>query len=505
MSTVGSAYVQIVPSAQGISGSISSVLGGEAESAGASAGASIVSKIKGAIVASGIAAALVKTVQEGARYEQAVGGIETMFGAYSDQMVQYANQAFKTAGLSANEYMEQVTSFSAALLQSTGGDTKKAGEAANQAITDMSDNANKFGTDIASIQNAYQGFAKQNYTMLDNLKLGYGGTKEEMERLLKDAQKISGQKYDISNLNDVYEAIHVVQEEMGVAGTTSKEAASTLSGSFAMMKSSASNFLAQLTNGGDVEGALNDMIDSATTFVIDNLLPALGRIVKALPGIAIRLVGTVLPNMINKLTNKLSKLLDGKAPGTAARFIGKLLVNMAKATGRLVLALVKMFITLGPKLLKAAPGIIKNFVKGLWDAAVGGVKKLIDKIKGLFKFNISLPKIKLPHFTIKPAGWKFKDLLKGKIPHLGIDWYRKAEDDPYMFKGATLFGAGEHNDEVLYGRSALMRDIATVVNKANSDSNNVVVNLNYDASEDSRDMLRDLARGIRRYKMAGVM
>ena len=160
MSTVGTAYVQIVPSAQGISGSISKVLGGEANAAGSSAGASIVSKIKGAIVASGIAAALTKTIQEGARYEQAVGGIETMFGEYSDQMVKYANEAYKAAGLSANDYMEQVTSFSASLLQSTGGDTKKAGEAANQAINDMSDNANKFGTDITSIQNAYQGFAK---------------------------------------------------------------------------------------------------------------------------------------------------------------------------------------------------------------------------------------------------------------------------------------------------------------------------------------------------------
>lgn len=169
MADVGTAYVQIVPSAKGISGSISNVLNGEADSAGASAGKSIASKIKGAIGAAAIGKALVDTIKEGARYEQALGGIETMFKGYADQMVQYANNAYKTAGVSANDYMEQVTSFSAALIKSVGGDTKKAGEAANQALMDMSDNANKFGTDMQSIQFAYQGFAKQNYTMLDNL------------------------------------------------------------------------------------------------------------------------------------------------------------------------------------------------------------------------------------------------------------------------------------------------------------------------------------------------
>ena len=505
MSTVGTAYVQIVPSAQGISGSISKVLGGEAASAGESAGASVASKIKGAIVAGGIATALTKTIQEGARYEQALGGIETMFGQYSDQMVQYANEAYKNAGLSANDYMEQVTSFSASLLQSTGGDTKKAGEAANQAINDMSDNANKFGTDITSIQNAYQGFAKQNYTMLDNLKLGYGGTKEEMQRLLDDASKLSGQKYDISNLNDVYAAIHVVQEEMGVTGTTSKEAATTLAGSFASMKAAASNFLAQLTNGGDVNTALGNLIDSAVTFVVGNLAPAIGRIAAALPGLVIDLVGTKIPNLVTKLTTKLSTILDGKAPGTMSKFVGKMIPAAIKAAGKLVISLVKAVVTLGPKLIRQAPTIIKGFVTGLYNGAVNGVKKLVEKVKGLFKFNVSLPKLKLPHFSISPKGWKLKDLLKGSVPKLGIEWYRKAEDDPYMFSGATLFGAGERNDEILYGRAALMRDIASVVDTVNGDGNNTVINLNYDASEDANDMLRDIARGIRRYKMAGVM
>ncbi|MBQ2527820.1 MAG: phage tail protein, partial [Spirochaetales bacterium] len=171
-----------------------------------------------------------------AEYEQLEGGVKKLFGEEASQdIMKYADRAYKTAGISANEYLQQATSFSASLISSLNGDQKKAAEITDMAIQDMADNANVFGTDIASIQNAYQGFAKQNYTMLDNLKLGYGGTKQEMERLLEDAEKLSGQEYDISNLSDVYEAIHVVQEEMQITGTTSKEAATTIEGSTRQM------------------------------------------------------------------------------------------------------------------------------------------------------------------------------------------------------------------------------------------------------------------------------
>ena len=205
------AYVQIIPSAQGIKGKITEALGGEAEGAGKSAGLKIAGAIKAAIVAAGIGKVVKDALNEGAALQQSIGGVETLFKESADVVRKYANEAYETAGLSANAYMEQVTSFSASLLQSLGGDTRQAADAANQAIIDMSDNANKMGTDISSIQNAYQGFAKANYTMLDNLKLGYGGTKEEMERLLADAQKLTGIKYDIGNLNDVYGAIHAIQ------------------------------------------------------------------------------------------------------------------------------------------------------------------------------------------------------------------------------------------------------------------------------------------------------
>ena len=208
-----------------------------------------------------------------ADYEQLVGGVETLFKDNASTVENYANNAYKTAGLSANEYMETVTAFSASLLQSLNGDTAKSAEVADMAITDMADNANKMGTSMDMIQNAYQGFAKQNYTMLDNLKLGYGGTKSEMERLLADAQKISGVKYDISNLNDVYQAIHVIQGELGITGTTAKEASTTIQGSVSAMKSAWSNMLTGIADdNADFDGLVNNLVESIGT-AAENIMP----------------------------------------------------------------------------------------------------------------------------------------------------------------------------------------------------------------------------------------
>lgn len=223
------------------------------------------------------------SIGQGARLEQSIGGVETMFKGDAGVVKANADAAFKTAGLSANEYMEQVTSFSASLLSSLNGDTAKSAKVADMAMVDMADNANKFGSDIGSIQNAYQGFAKQNYTMLDNLKLGYGGTKQEMARLLKDAGKISGVKYNIDNLSDVYSAIHVVQEKLGVAGTTAKEASETFSGSFGAMKAAAQNLMGNMAIGGDVTGSMEQLVDTASTFLLKNAAPMIGRVISALP------------------------------------------------------------------------------------------------------------------------------------------------------------------------------------------------------------------------------
>lgn len=294
---LGQAYVQIMPSAQGISGSITKAIDPEATAAGKSAGSKIGLGLKAGVAAAAAAvgAVITKSVSEGAKLEQSIGGIETLFQDSAGQVQKYANEAYRTVGVSANEYMTNVTSFSASLLQSLGGDTERAAEVANTAMVDMGDNANKMGTDMGSIQDAYQGFAKQNYTMLDNLKLGYGGTKTEMERLLADATELSGVEYDISNLADVYEAIHVIQEEMGITGTTALEASETVSGSFAAMASALTDVFGNLAIGENLEPSLNALAETVSTFLFGNLLPMIGQIVSALPGAIITLIQATIP------------------------------------------------------------------------------------------------------------------------------------------------------------------------------------------------------------------
>lgn len=284
---LGKAYVQIIPSAKGISGMIQKEMGGEVASAGVSAGESLGSKMMGAvsgvIAAAGIGKAIGASINEGAALQQSLGGVETLFKDSADKVKGFANEAYKTTGLSANAYMGNVTGFSASLLQSLGGDTDKAAETANMAMIDMSDNANKMGTSMESIQLAYQGFAKQNYTMLDNLKLGYGGTKQEMQRLLADAEKLTGVKYDINNLSDVYSAIHTIQENLDITGTTAREAATTFTGSFESMKSAAQNVLGKLSLGEDIQPALQALMETTSTFLFGNLIPMIGNILKQIP------------------------------------------------------------------------------------------------------------------------------------------------------------------------------------------------------------------------------
>ena len=498
---LGKAYVQIVPSAKGISGSISSALGGEADNAGKNAGNKIAGFVKKAIVTAGIGKLLKDSIQEGARYEQARGGIETLFGAkgakdvqeyakmmnksvsevqgeYSrlkgveDEMMKNANNAWKTAGISANEYMEQSTSFAAALLQSVGGDQAKAAEAANQAVIDMSDNANKMGTDIASIQNAYQGFAKGNFTMLDNLKLGYGGTKEEMQRLLEDAEAISGVHYDINNLSDVYNAIHVVQDELGITGTTAREAEATLSGSFASMKAAASNFMAQLVVGEDVSGAMEGVLDSALIFG-ENLVKALGNVLLNLPD-ALGHLGELLMAKITEISN------DPGIPAAAGEFIQKLVVGLVTNIPKILAAIAglagvmisTLVSTLGvlfkPAItaiankfgsiktalatkaraavsaVKAVFAAVKTAITHPFEVARDKVKAIVDKIKGFFKFKVPTPHIPKPSFSISPAGWKLGDLLKGSIPKLSIVWHKEG----VIFNKPTVaHGFGEAGPE----------------------------------------------------------
>lgn len=320
--------------------------------------------------ATAIGALGTKAVAAFADYEQLVGGVETLFKDSQDQVMDYANNAYKTAGLSANEYMETVTSFSASLLQSLDGDTSSAADKANLAITDMSDNANKMGTDMTSIQNAYQGFAKSNYTMLDNLKLGYGGTQAEMERLLADAEKISGIKYDISSYADIVDAIHVVQTEMGITGTTAEEAASTIQGSFGMMKSAWQNLVTGMADPDQDLGVLVGNFTDSVVIAGNNLIPRiqelLPRIVEAttsligtvseqLPAI----LGTVLPSLVEGATNLVTGLMAA---------LPSVLSVLADVAPTVINTLVPALIELLPQITQTGIDVIVSLAQGIADA-----------------------------------------------------------------------------------------------------------------------------------------
>lgn len=392
------AYVQIIPSSEGIKGSISDVLNDESTSAGQKSGISIASKIKGAIAAAGIGQALSSAISQGAKLEQSLGGIETLFKGDADKVKNYAREAFKTAGVDANSYMEQVTSFSASLLQSLKGDTRKAADSANQAIIDMADNSNKMGTSLDLIQNAYQGFAKQNYTMLDNLKLGYGGTKEEMQRLLKDAQKISGVKYNINNLNDVYSAIHVIQKDLDITGTTSKEAASTLSGSLASMKASFTDLLGNMTLGENIVPSLKNLVTTTGTFLFGNLLPMVSNIVTQIPTI----ITTLGPQLLTKGISLISSLSSGFISGfpnllssflTFTQEFGNYLTEQAPtfiSKGFEILSnIVQGIINALPVLITQLPQVITTFANIINDNAPVILTKGVELIKKLISGIIS--------------------------------------------------------------------------------------------------------------------
>lgn len=312
---LGKAYVQIVPSAQGIKSALTEMFDEETEGLGEQTGQSIGQKLVGTlkkvIAAAGIGKIISDSINMGGALQQSLGGVETLFKDSADTVKEYAAQAYRTVGLSANDYMKQTTSFAASLLSSVSQDTNAAAQLANMAMVDMADNANKMGTDMQDIQNAYQGFAKQNYTMLDNLKLGYGGTQAEMQRLLNDATKISGVKYDLGNLADMYSAIHIIQQEMDITGTTAKEAATTLTGSFAAMKAAAENVMGNWSTGADLTEPLQALADAAQTFLVDNLLPMIGNVLAGIPEIVYSLV----PELLQTGTELLSSLAQGFTEG----------------------------------------------------------------------------------------------------------------------------------------------------------------------------------------------
>lgn len=405
MTDIAKAYVQIIPSAQGMSGAISNIYDPESEKAGESGGDSFAKKFVSVaskvIATAGIGKIISASLDAGGDLQQSFGGLETIYGDAADAAKNYANLAAQ-AGISANDYAENAVSFGAALKSAFGGDTAKAAEAANLAIMDMADNSAKFGTDIGAVQSAYQGFAKGNYTMLDNLKLGFGGTKTEMERLLKTAQEITGVKYNIDNLGDVYEAIHVIQDELGVAGVAADEAKTTLSGSFGAMQAAASNFLASLSLGGDVSGTLSQLASATSTWMFGNFLPMIGNIMMSLPEVISTAINTGLPMFLESGKGILTSISEGLVTGlptlieTGLPLLLGFTEGLRANFGTLVDSGIELLMNLGngliqalptlityvpqivsniaglindnaPKLLMAGLTLIVNLVKGLWD------------------------------------------------------------------------------------------------------------------------------------------
>lgn len=369
--------------------------------------------VAGAAAATAVTALVSKSVGAFADYEQLTGGVETLFGAGGRSVEEYAqsvgksvsdiqgkydslmsaqnvvlenaNKAYMTAGMSENEYMDTVTGFSASLISSLGGDTNKAADYANSALVDMSDNANKMGTDMESIKNAYQGFAKQNYTMLDNLKLGYGGTQEEMKRLLSDAEKLTGQRYDISSFADITQAIHAIQTQMDITGTTAKEASTTISGSWGSLKAAFQNVLVGLTTGGDMfDQSLDALINTAVTFG-QNIIPAIKG---ALSGIGYLIEGLapVIGETIPPLINDLAPTLANSAVSLISSLVNGLTQNatqFSECLSNMIIVAVAGISTVVPQLLDAASKIVSNLMQGLTNSMPQIVNGAVTLVEGL--------------------------------------------------------------------------------------------------------------------------
>lgn len=385
-SQVATAYVQIIPSAQGIGGGIAQALGGDAAatSAGQSFGGKLVGAIKGVIAAGGIGTALSKAITEGAALEQSIGGVETLFGDAASQVIAAADNAFATAGLSANAYMETVTGFSARLLQGLGGDTQAAAALADTAVTDMADNANKMGTSMETITQTYQSLARGNYEMLDNLKLGYGGTQAEMARLINDSGVLgdtmvaTAENVNSIGFDKMIEAIHVVQTEMGITGTTALEAETTITGSLSALQASFSNVLANLTLGRDLGPSLNALATTLTTFLTGNLLPAIWNILSALPGALVTFVTSLGPQLVTGLQGLVSQITSGMTTS---------LPQMVQSGATMVQGIVQGITTTLPAMLQSGAQMVTTAIQGfsqqypgLLDSGMQAVHSIIDGI-----------------------------------------------------------------------------------------------------------------------------
>lgn len=397
-------------------------------------------------------------IQSYGEYEQLVGGVETLFKSSADTVMQYAANAYQTAGMSANEYMTTVTAFSASLLQSMGGDTDAAAEKANLAITDMSDNANKMGTDMQSIQNAYQGFAKQNYTMLDNLKLGYGGTKEEMQRLLDDANALNAAQgnytnYTISSYADIVDAIHTVQTEMGITGTTQLEASTTFQGSIASMKAAYDNFITGLGDENADMAELTTNLLGSTVTVAENLLPVVEKILENI-GVVVQEKG---PEMIEKFVGyaveKLPQVIE-----LGMKMVLAIVSGLADNLPQIVRSVLDMMATIVKTFVSSLPDIVdvgKQIVKGLWEGIKAMGSWIKNKIGSFFSGIVSGVKSKL---GIHSPSRVFAGIGENMALGLGEGWDNEYDSIKRGITGGLDFGTAQIGAEQSFGgqmRSAL--------------------------------------------------
>lgn len=476
MIEVAKATVTIIPNMKGAQATIAKDMGAATDTAGKSGGKSLGQSLLAGLgkvfTVAAVGSIFKAAIQEGAALQQSLGGVETLFKDSADKVIANAQNAWQTAGISANQYMEQVTSFSATLLQGLGGDTEAAVKYADIAIQDMADNANKFGTDIGSIQAAYQGFAKDNYTMLDNLKLGYGGTASEMARLINDSgvlgesMTVNAQTVKDIPFDTIIEAIHKTQEGLEITGTTADEAAKTFSGSFAAMKATAANFLAQLATGGDVKTALTSLVSATSTFLLDNAFPMIMNVVNTLPSVIFGPDG-ILPKFIAKLPELV------KLAGTFITSFATALLDAIMHTDwvGMFANIVTAAATAWGELVKGAGEIMKK----VWEAIKQGVADILK----VFDFKWELPKLKMPHLKIT-GGFS---IVPPSVPKFSIDWYDKGG----VFTDPTIIGIAERRPEFV----GALDDLRQIVRDEAGGNNTITLNI-YGAEGQNIEELADV-------------
>lgn len=517
---LGKAYVQIIPSFEGVTEKMEKGLSGASGEAGEKSGLKIASFMKKAIAAAGIGAAIKKSLDLSGELEQNLGGTEAVFGEFASSIQEKAQSAYANMGLSASDYMATANKMGS-LFQGSGVEQERALELTSEAMQRAADVASVMGLDTSAAMESIAGAAKGNFTMMDNLGVAMNATTLQAYALEK------GINFDWNTADNAEKAELAMKMFMDKTsqyqGNFARESNETFSGSIGAMKAAAENFMANLALGENVEQSMQDLIGTAEAFFFNNLIPMIGTLVKSLPGAISTFIRNGIPVLLDNISNLVSDLaanIKSFAEGITAEkveawaktsgvqmlkkggeILGKFASGLLKNIGELLQALGKIGIeivkglgsAIWPKVKAAAEGVKERFMAPI-ESLKERIKDIIEKIKGFFNFKIKFPHIPLPHFSVTPAGWKIGDLLEGKLPKLGITWNADAVSTPKLFKNATLFGAGETSDEIMYGRSNLLKDIK----EATGDRpiyNNFYVNV--DGAEDPEEWADKFVRRLK--------